>query len=300
MLGRRLASAAVIISFLIGLIFIDHHLGTEESLGRPGIVLAFLAVVVAMIAADEYVHLFKEHESGLESLPHVILSGIAVTICSLPVCWRNFPIDFSIGLFGWSFIALTVAVGMTWLLEINRFSDDGSGTRRIGLSILVYVQLLLLFGSFVAHRLLFFDNDVGMIAVITLIATVKSSDAAAYFAGKSFGKNKLSPRLSPGKTVEGFLGGFFGAILGTLIVVYLVAPFVFKTDLEIGIGWVVLYATAVNVAGVIGDLSESMLKRDAKIKDSSSWLPGLGGVLDVIDSLIFAAPLSYFLWILTK
>ena len=300
MLGRRLASAAVIIGLLIGLIFLDHYLGSDQSLGRSGMVLAVMAILVAMLAANEYVHLLKEHEPALNSNAHIIISGLAVMICSAPVCWRDYPPDCSIGLFGWDIIALTFAVGMTLLLEINRFSDDGSGTRRLGQSLIIFVLLILLFGSFVAHRLLFFDNDIGMIALITLITTVKLSDTAAYFAGKTFGRRKLSPLLSPGKTVEGLIGSFLGAILGTSIVVYGVAPLLFNKSLSIGIGWIVIYAIAINVAGVVGDLSESMLKRDAKIKDSSSWLPGLGGVLDIIDSLVLAAPISYFLWVLTK
>ena len=92
----------------------------------------------------------------------------------------------------------------------------------------------------------------------------------------------------------------FGALLGCGIVVYLVAPFIFKQTLNISGVWIVVYSVAVTFAGVVGDLAESMIKRDAKLKDSSTWLPGLGGVLDVTDSLVLAAPISYFLWVLTS
>ena len=141
------------------------------------------------------------------------------------------------------------------------------------------------------------DNSVGMISLILLIATVKMSDAWAYFTGKSFGKHKLIPRLSPGKTVEGAIGAIFGGWFAAAIVVFLVAPYVFGTTIDKPWWWFLVFGFLVTLAGMIGDLAESLLKRDAQCKDSSSWLPGLGGILDIIDSLVFAAPMSYFLWL---
>ena len=220
--------------------------------------------------------------------------------CCFPVLWKDYPADCAIGVLGWSMMATTFAIGMTLLLEILRFDDEGMATSRAGMASLIQVQLILLFGFLVGHRLLFHENATGMIALITLITTVKMSDAAAYFVGKSLGRNKLAPKLSPGKTVEGLCGSLFGALLGCCIVLFLVSPYIFKQTLNISWGWIVVYSIAVTLAGVVGDLSESMFKRDAKIKDSSSWLPGLGGVLDITDSLLFSAPVSYFLWVLTR
>lgn len=300
MLGRRLASAAVIISVLIGLIAIDLYLGRDSVLGRSGLIVSPVCIIVAMMFAGEMTSLFRQHCANLASLANVLIAGMSVAICSIPVLWRDYPVDCSIGMFGWTMIALTFSVGMTVLLNVIQYDENRFASAVCGYSVLIHVQAILLFGFFVAHRLLFFDNTTGMLALITLITSVKMSDAAAYFVGRAFGKRKLAANLSPGKTVEGFVGGFFGAILGTAIVVYVVENLLLPIEPVIPVWWVLVYSISITIAGVVGDLTESMFKRDAKIKDSSSWVPGLGGVLDITDSLVFAAPISFFLWILTK
>ena len=128
--------------------------------------------------------------------------------------------------------------------------------------------------------------------------TVKLSDAVAYFVGKAFGTKKLAPRLSPGKTIQGGLGAILGGIVGALFMVYVIAPFLYQIEIDKSVGWVLVYGVALTVAGMFGDLAESFLKRTADCKDSSSWFPGLGGVLDVIDSLIAAAPVSFVMWLI--
>ena len=300
MLGRRLASAAVIISVVIGLMIGDYHLGTESGLGRPGLILGALAIIVAMMSCHELIHLARQHFPRLNLSYHLLVSGVAVALCCAPILWKDYPVDCAIGLFGWQMMALTWAAGMTSLIEILTYSEDGKGTARSGCSIMIHVQIVLLMGFLIAHRLLFGENLTGIFAMVTLITTVKMSDAGAYFAGKSLGKHKLAPKLSPGKTIEGCFGSIAGALAGSSIVLCIVNPLLFKSELSFPIWWIVVYSLLTTVAGIIGDLTESMLKRDAKIKDSSSWLPGLGGVLDVTDSLVLAAPVSYFMWVLLK
>ena len=295
MLGRRLASATVIIGVLVGLLAVDYQFGMEQSLGRPGLVMMLVILVVSLMSSGELVHLLGQGNIRLQIKPTIWIGPLAVLICGMPVLWRDYPPDCPIGIFGWTMLGTTFAVGMTALIEVLRYQGDGQATDRIARYCLIHVQSILLFGFFVAHRLLRHDNATGMLALITLIATVKMSDAAAYFAGKSLGKRKLAPRLSPGKTLEGAIGGMVGALVGAAVVVYLVAQW-FDVELDLPWWWVVIYAVAVASAGIVGDLFESLLKRDAKLKDSSSWLPGLGGVLDIVDSLVFAAPVSFFVW----
>ena len=295
MLGRRLASAAVIIAVLVTLLVFDFQLGAESSLGRPGLIMAFLIILISVLATGEQVHLLGKSETRLKLWPTILIGPLAVGICCLPIMWRSYPVDCPIGIFGWTMMAVTFAVGMTALLEIIYFTGDGQATDRIARYSLIHIQTILLFGFCVAHRILQHDNSVGLLALITLITAVKMSDAAAYFAGKSFGKRKLAPLLSPGKTVEGVLGGIVGAFVGAAIVVYFVSRW-FDVQLNLPWWWIIVYGLSVTVAGVVGDLFESLFKRDANLKDSSSWLPGLGGVLDIVDSLVFAAPVSFFVW----
>lgn len=112
-----------------------------------------------------------------------------------------------------------------------------------------------------------------------------ASDTFAYFVGSKFGRHKLCPTISPGKTVEGALGGLVGSIMGVLIVSYL-----FKINLIHGI----MVGVLVGVAAPLGDLTESAMKRFTGVKDSGSLLPGHGGVLDRFDSIMFAVPVVYY------
>ena len=129
-----------------------------------------------------------------------------------------------------------------------------------------------------------FDTSAGAWLALFVFGLVWAADIGAYFAGKRFGKKKLMPNVSPGKTIEGFLGGMVAVILLTLIVLW---------DFDVALSdWWILIASCVliGVISAFGDLSESMLKRDAGMKDSGNILPGHGGLLDRIDSLTAAMP----------
>ena len=295
MLGRRLVSAAILVAVLIGLLVLDFRLGLDSSMGRPGLVMVIVLIAVGFLATGEQVYLLGTGETELKIWPAIAIAPLAVLICCMPLFWGDYPVDCPIGIFGWSMMSVTFVVGMTAVVEIVGFRGDGRATDRIARYCLIHIHLILLAGFFVAHRIMRHDNTVGLLAVITLIAAVKMSDAAAYFTGKSIGKNKMAPTLSPGKTVEGAVGGVFGALLGAAIVLYLVSRW-FDVELNLPVWWIFVYSLAVALSGIVGDLFISLLKRDANLKDSSSWLPGLGGVLDVIDSLAFAAPVSFFVW----
>jgi phosphatidate cytidylyltransferase len=141
-----------------------------------------------------------------------------------------------------------------------------------------------------------------MVALLSTIAVVKLNDTGAYFVGRLLGHHKMTPRLSPGKTWEGSAGGFLLSIAGTGL---FLGPIAGAMGCEWGerstLGWwggTLVYALLVGLAGVCGDLAVSLLKRDAGIKDSSRWMPGFGGFLDLLDSILMAAPVAYMLWIL--
>jgi phosphatidate cytidylyltransferase len=119
--------------------------------------------------------------------------------------------------------------------------------------------------------------------LLVLLATIWIADSAAYFAGKNFGKHKLAPNISPGKTWEGVLGALLGA---TLFAAILLCGFDFYNAALFPLLW------SVTILGVIGDLFESMMKRQASIKDSGDLLPGHGGILDRIDGIIPSLPIA--------
>jgi phosphatidate cytidylyltransferase len=120
-----------------------------------------------------------------------------------------------------------------------------------------------------------------------------STDVGAYTFGRAFGKKKLIPSVSPGKTVEGAVGGLGLAIVICLLYVrFILMPY---AQLGLTIQGAVLFAIVVSVAAQVGDLAESLLKREAGIKDSSRIIPGHGGILDRFDSILFVMPIAFLL-----
>jgi phosphatidate cytidylyltransferase len=128
--------------------------------------------------------------------------------------------------------------------------------------------------------------------LIYLIIVTKIADVGAYFVGRLWGKNKLSPNLSPKKTIEGAIAGFLSAVLASMLIYYAGNRFL-DGNFSISFGESIWLGMLIGVIGQIGDLAESLLKRDAIVKDSNT-LPGLGGVLDMVDSLLFTTPIVYF------
>ena len=114
----------------------------------------------------------------------------------------------------------------------------------------------------------------------------KCCDIGAYFTGRLFGKHRMAPVLSPKKTWEGFAGGVVASLL-MAVVLNRLAPALRDDWLALGFG------ATVGVLGVLGDLAESLIKRDCQQKDASQVMPGFGGVLDVVDSIVFTAPVAY-------
>jgi len=155
----------------------------------------------------------------------------------------------------------------------------------------IYPALFL----FPAHMVRFdFGEDAGIRWFMIILAVTWAGDTAALFIGRRFGKTQFAPRISPKKTNEGAIGGLLSSVLAALLLNRLL----FK-DLP-GIH-VFAVAVLTGVFGQFGDLAESMLKRGAEVKDSSRLIPGHGGVLDRIDSLLFAFPVAYiYLWFMHR
>jgi len=154
---------------------------------------------------------------------------------------------------------------------------------------MIYVPLLFSFLVLIRElpRAVNIDYRVGGLWIIFILFCVWLSDTLAYFIGSPLGRHKLCPRISPHKSVEGFLGGLSGSVIAAIISHYTFLNFVSLLHL-------LILSIIIGMVGLLGDLVESSFKREANLKDSSSILPGHGGILDRFDSLLFAAPPVYF------
>jgi len=183
------------------------------------------------------------------------------------------------------FLLITAVCLCVFLLQFTRRKTDqalaGIATTMFGI---FYISWFLSF--MIKIRVMPPLEANGRFLILYLLLVTKLGDMAAYFVGKTFGKHQLIPRISPKKSIEGTVGGFFASLIAALLFRGLLPP--------IGIMHVIIIGFILSIVSQIGDLSESLIKRDCQVKDSSSLFPGLGGILDVIDSLIFTTPIFYF------
>jgi phosphatidate cytidylyltransferase len=301
MLRWRLVFGALFIAALVLWCWLD------AKVTRPGAFLLPLALMLSWLGTEELLAMLNKR--GRYPLPSAVYAGVLLTVLlsGLPIFWRGVVGLSSIGVLGWVAIGLVSGLIFALIGELSRYGGQWHSTLNVGLSMLVITYVGGLMAFIVQVRLLG-GNDarLGMLALVTLIATVKMSDTGQYFTGRLIGRHKLAPVVSPGKTWEGAIGGLVFAV-GTAWFIFSWAA---RRMVEVPTGSplltesvagglrVVLFAVAVAAAGLVGDLAESMLKRDAEVKDSSTWLPGFGGVLDLLDSLLGAAPVAYLFWAL--
>ncbi len=207
---------------------------------------------------------------------------------------------------GWPAAAVAVAVIGLCVVEIVSYGPGGGAVERlaagsfavvfVGLPLAFLVGLRLLCTRHVGPESAHAHLDAGargMLPLVSLVAVVKAGDIAAYVAGSLVGRHRMAPILSPGKTWEGAAA----ALAGSLVAAWIALEW-FLASGQAGPwgGWVV-YGPLVGVAGMAGDLAESLVKRECGAKDSGRSLGGLGGVLDLVDSLLFAAPVAWLLWV---
>lgn len=188
--------------------------------------------------------------------------------------------------FGGPTFALPALVGLFVFMALFFLFRFGEISRVSGHLALVctgffYVALLTV------HIALLRNLDFGKEWVFFVLLSVMACDTAAYFTGTSLGRHKLYPAVSPKKSIEGALGGVAGSVAAALVVKFTFFPVLGVLDcLVLGI--------FLSVAGQLGDLFESLLKRSFDVKDSGSLIPGHGGILDRLDSLLFTFPLAYY------
>lgn len=198
-------------------------------------------------------------------------------------------------------VAVTIGA---FALEIARYRPGAGAVGRLSAAALVWVFVGLPMAAVVGLRVTGTPSEgggwhaPGMAPLVAMIAAAKGADVAAYLVGSTAGRRKMAPLLSPGKTWEGAAGAVAGSLLASWIVLVALRGVLASPDgssaLPAG-GWAT-HGIVVALSGMVGDLAESLLKRETGIKDSGAGLGALGGVLDLVDSLLFAAPVAWLVW----
>jgi phosphatidate cytidylyltransferase len=258
---KRIITGLVALPFLIYLI------------AKGGLPFFVLVLIAALLALWEYLKIVY----AVPARPVLsLLSGLAMIMAVL-ILWAAFRARFDLII-----LILAADVILAGVIATAEYSRDKAILDAVVKQVtgLLYVPVLL------AHILLLRNGGDGMIWVFLLICLVFSNDIGAFYTGTFLGRHKLCPSVSPGKTIEGSLGGLTACfIVGIAFRLFLLPGLAW--------GWFLVSILSIAVAGPVGDLFESIIKRSGNIKDSGSILPGHGGLLDRIDALLFASPVAY-------
>lgn len=243
----------------------------------PPLIFGLAVCLLAALALHEYGKMFYRQPDEARHLPLLIILGL------LPVAGAltGNPLWVLAGL-----VCGLLVFGLLTIISYQRLPEPARFLTAGGFGLL-YPSLL------VAHLGLIIHLPEGRAWLVLLTVVTVGSDSGAYYVGTRWGRHKLCPAVSPGKSWEGYVGGIITALAGVLLVGWLVLPAGNRLQL-------LLFAFILAQAGVIGDLLESVLKRGAGVKDSGALLPGHGGILDRIDSLLLAAPVLYYLLLLAN
>ncbi len=270
---QRLLTAAI----GIPLLYVVFKLG--------GIIYLLFIMGVVLVGQLEYHNILES-----KNLPYAKKRGLILPLLLVLASYFGY---YAFGLF-FTGIIITLLV-----LELRK-ADFNEIVLNIGTTLLGLIYI----GWFLSHAILLrnVDNiqairaytnnqdstaDIGFFFVIIAVACTFANDTGAYYTGRMIGTHKLTPKISPGKTIEGTIGGILASILVAIVVNY-----IFHSPMNSE--WTVGLGLLIGLSAVFGDLVESSIKRGAGIKDSGELLPGHGGVLDRFDSLIFVFPVTYY------
>ncbi|MCE5302113.1 MAG: phosphatidate cytidylyltransferase [Planctomycetaceae bacterium] len=283
MLRWRLLLGTLLIAALVGLCWLDARSGL------PGAWLMPVALTAAVLATREVLDLAERAQ--LHPLRWTVYGGNVLAVLGSWLSMLGAVHGCAAGGVGVS-LGLGAAVLLVFLGELFRYRQPGGNTANLaaGVFAVVYVGVMLSF----AIQL----RGYGLGALAAWIVVVKMGDTGAYFTGRLLGRHKLAPRISPGKTAEGAIGALAWSCFGAWLVIRVLGPWIgHNSPTGPWWGWL-LFGLLVGTVGLLGDLAESLLKRDVGVKDSSTWLPGFGGVLDILDSLLLSAPVAWCCWTL--
>ncbi|MBW8035933.1 MAG: hypothetical protein FVQ79_09955 [Planctomycetes bacterium] len=285
MLKQRLIFGTLMAIAFVGILLTGAYLdgsinSANENKPIQATLLCILIALLAIPAQLEMASLVRTKNASLFTPLAIVASVLLATSWYVKQFFPNHP-DFQT-----YYIAFTAAFTLlaAFFYQARKFGTQGTV---INCSVTFFSVFYL---GFLSSFVLGIRVDFGLWPLFMFIFVVKSSDIGAYTLGKLFGKHKFSPRISPGKTWEGMAGAVLFAAVVSVI---------FSNVYNImNTGPAILFGILFAFLGQLGDLAESMIKRDVEIKDSSKTLPGFGGVLDVIDSPLATAPIAYAFFML--
>ena len=281
MLNQRLITGPILIASLLGLVWVD-VLISQTALGGGIALFTLFALVIIPLAAREAANLTRSCGVVISPVSTIILSLWMLGATAASGFISNPQIALTLALLG-----PAVAISLALIISSWGGKIEGSWTQASSLvGISIWIGLMGAFWILAART-----HSTWLVAGILL--TVKLGDIGAYFTGISIGRHKLIPWLSPGKTYEGLIGGMICSGIGGFALAHLshsALPENSLSPIAGAVGGVLLAFT-----GALGDLAESLLKRAANAKDSGTCIPGMGGILDVIDSPLAAGPVAYLI-----
>ncbi len=304
MLRYRLLSALIVIASALVFVALDAWLPIQIADRETGVLLTCtgcwmvpLGAYLIFGSAIECVDMCGKGLVGSIAAPALIGCGGVMLAAAIPVYWpllgETYPTDCGLGRLGWPLAASAIAMVGSFAWTIRNYQPHSGHFVRAILAGWVSVYFGGCFAFAIALRMTGTPGW-GLFLLVGIIVITKFSDAGAYFSGRALGRTKLCPAVSPGKTLEGLIGGMLVAMLVAWIYFGCCAPAMFgATSVSVAPLGIVVLGVLLTLAGLSGDLLESIFKREMGCKDSGKLLPGLGGLWDVTDSLLPASVVGY-------
>ncbi len=269
MLKQRVITAVVLVALTVWALFFASDMAWKIAL-----------LIVAALAAWEWAGFAEDVQ--LPVLKLIYAMAVVVT--------ANFAADL---LTTQNIVLFTALESIMLLSVVHRYQSTKGrvGTRSQAFIMLSGAVSIVLFVAVLVK----FRAEFGALILLLSMSLIWAIDTGAYFSGRRFGKNKLAVHVSPGKTWEGVFGGGVLSLAVAIVIVYIVQP-------QISLHYIIFafILALISILSVYGDLFDSVLKRQAGKKDSGKTLPGHGGILDRIDSLLIAMPMLYLAWLFTQ
>jgi phosphatidate cytidylyltransferase len=304
-LRQRVISGSLLTVGIVVLLLIDGWLATGEPPHWPlagvdlgpwlcnGAVCTLLLLILGALAAREVTGFvrksdYRPNRFVVQMFAAGLVVGPYISFNLRETAWYDES---------WGMLWLSIALGLAFLLQAARRGTEHA-TLNVASTVFIIVYTGGLAGYMTRLRMEIGGYE-GVAILLFSVFLVKINDVGAYFTGRTFGKHKLIPWLSPGKTWEGFVGGILVTIacavgVGSWLHFAGVAAL---PDGAWAYPWGLIgFGLLMGLLSVAGDLVASLLKRDAAVKDSGDSIPGMGGVLDILDSPLLAAPVAWFFW----